>query len=243
MPIPPSRRGPVPSSIMALNTQAMRNSFPHASHVAVLLIDVINDMAFEGGERLLKAALPAARRIAALREAAARHGVPVIYVNDNFGQWRSDLHEQVNHVLHDGVPGRPVTELLQPGEDDYFVLKPLHSGFYSTTLDTLLEHLGVRTLVLTGFTTDICVLFTANDAYMRNYDLYVPRDCTAAQDPDEHAHLLAYMERVLKVDTRPAEAIDFEALNARAARRPEEAAPGVSEAAQPPAPAPQPDDR
>jgi nicotinamidase-related amidase len=121
-----------------------------------------------------------AHRIAALKSRARQEGVPVLYVNDNFGRWRSDFSAQVDHCLKDGVRGQPIVELLRPDEDDYFVLKPKHSGFFSTTLDTLLEYLEVRAVVLTGIAANICVLFTANDAYMRDLHLAVPSDCMAS---------------------------------------------------------------
>jgi nicotinamidase-related amidase len=113
-------------------------SAPDKSDVALLLIDVINDLDFPEGDQLLRHALPMARQIATLKRRARAEGIPVIYVNDNFGRWRSDFSAQVEHCLEDGVCGKPVAELLRPAKDDYFVLKPKHSGFFSTTLDTLL---------------------------------------------------------------------------------------------------------
>src|SRR5690606_13163492 len=152
--------------------------------------------------RLLKHALPAARRIAALAERCRKAGVPVVYCNDNFGRWRSDFQAQVRHCLEADVNGRAVAALLVPHEGDYFVLKPKHSAFFSTVLDPLLGHLGVRRLILCGFAGDICVLFTANDAYMRDYELAVPRDCVASNTPAANRQALTIMERLLKADTR-----------------------------------------
>lgn len=169
---------------------------------ALLLIDFINDLAFEEGPRLLEHARPAARCARQLKDRFKQAGLPVVYVNDNFGHWRSNFPEVIRHCAQDRCPGRELVESLPPDDDDYFVLKPLHSGFYSTTLEVLLNHLKVDTLVLTGVSTDVCVLFTANDAYMRNFRLYVPRDCVAAVDRADHDYVLGYMERVLKVDTR-----------------------------------------
>src|SRR4051812_27579307 len=122
----------------------LHGSAPDKSAVALLLIDVVNDLDFPEADQLLRHALPMARRIAALKQKARRAGVPVVYVNDNFGRWRSDLNAQVRHCTADGCRGKPVVDLLRPEADDYFVLKPKHSGFFSTTLDTLLEYLGTR---------------------------------------------------------------------------------------------------
>ncbi|HYX48852.1 MAG TPA: isochorismatase family protein, partial [Ktedonobacteraceae bacterium] len=107
--------------------------------IALLVIDVINDMEFEEGKQLFKQALPMARKIAALKSRAASAQVPIIYVNDNFGHWRSDLKKQISHCLIDGVRGEPVARLLAPDHSDYFVLKPKSSAFFGTTLHTLLQ--------------------------------------------------------------------------------------------------------
>lgn len=175
---------------------------------ALLLIDFVNDLAFDEGARLLAHARPAAHASRQLKARFRAGGFPVIYVNDNFGHWRSNFHEVVEYCSRPGCPGREQAQLLVPEEDDYFVLKPMHSGFYSTTLEVLLNHLKVDTLILTGVATDVCVLFTANDAYMRNCRLFVPGDCVAAVERDDHDYVLRYMERVLKVDTRDSAAVE-----------------------------------
>lgn len=194
----------------------LHGNAPDDSAIALLLIDVINDLDFEGGAELFRHALPAAKNIADLRERAHQAGVPVIYVNDNFGRWRSDFKRIVAHSLGEQVRGRPIAELLAPHQDDYFVLKPKHSGFFSTALDLLLEHLGVHTLVLTGFAGHNCVLFTAHDAYMRDYELIVPSDCTASINPEENEYALRQMKRVLKADISPSREIVFSAAPNRA---------------------------
>lgn len=180
--------------------------------MALLLIDVINDLDFPEGDQLLRYALPMARQIAAVKRRARQEGIPVIYVNDNFGRWRSDFSAQVEHCLKDGARGRPIVELLRPDEDDYFVLKPKHSGFFSTVLDTLLEYLGTKAVILTGMAANICVLFTANDAYMRDLHLAVPSDCVASNTDEENRYALDQMRKVLKADTRPSTELSFSTL-------------------------------
>src|SRR5438270_2009510 len=175
---------------MPAKNEDLHGNVPDKSNVALLLIDVTNDLEFESGEELLRHALPMAEKLSVLKRRAKASGVPVIYVNDNFGKWQSDFKKILDHCLEEGVRGRPVAELLRPEEDDYFVLKPKHSGFFSTTLDILLDYLGVRTLVLTGLTADICVLFTAHDAYMRDFNVLVPSDCVASNDPRENEYTL-----------------------------------------------------
>jgi nicotinamidase-related amidase len=110
------------------------------------------------------------------------------------------------------VRGQPLAEQLRPEQDDSFVLKPKHSGFYATTLDLLLRYLHVTTVILTGLTGDICVLFTANDAYMRDFHLAVPADCVASQDSEENRHALLHMQRVLKADIQPSTALALHVL-------------------------------
>lgn len=193
-----------------------RSTVRNAQQVALLLIDWINDLEFEGGEKLLPAALAAARATATLRQRAKQAGVPVIYCNDNFGRWRSDFRAQLEHVLRDGVRGRPIAELLAPDERDYFVLKPKHSGFLSTSLEVLLAHLGANTLILTGIAGNFCVLFTAQDAYMRDYKLVVPRDCAASEEERDNRHALEQMAKVCKADTAASTGIDFAQLQAAA---------------------------
>ena len=190
----------------------LHGSAPDSSPVAVILIDVINDLEFVGGEKLLRPALAAARRIAALVKRARERRIPVIYANDNFGRWRSDFHQVVAHCLQDGIRGRPIAELLRPEPDDYFVLKPKHSAFFSTTLETLLAYLKAKRLVLTGFAGDQCVMLTAADAYMRDFELYTPRDCTASNSAAENRRALEYMARVFDVATGPSTRLDLTRL-------------------------------
>ena len=188
---------------MPAKNRDLHGSAPDQSPVALLMIDVINDLDFPEAEQLLEFALPMARQIAALKVRARQHGIPPIYVNDNLGRWRSDLNAQVKHCLEDNVRGKAIVELLQPDDDDYFVIKPKHSGFFSTTLDTLLEYLGVKTVIITGVAANICVLFTANDAYMREFEVIVPADCIASEDAENNRQTLALIERVLKADITP----------------------------------------
>jgi nicotinamidase-related amidase len=174
-----------------------------ASRTALLLIDVINEMRFEGAERLVRSALRMTVPLRRLKSRAKAAGCPVIYVNDNFGQWRSDFRRLVEHCTTADVPGRPVAERLRPDEDDYFVLKPKHSAFFGTTLDTLLEQLRVERLILTGVAANICVLFTAHDAHMRGYRLHVPEDCVASNTRRETQHALEHLRTVMAAVTAP----------------------------------------
>ena len=168
------------------------------SGTALLLIDVINDLAFEGSDALVAQAEPMALRLAALKRRASAAGVPTIYINDNFGQWRSDFRQTVAHCTAKRSPGRRVSQRLRPTRRDYFVLKPKHSGFFDTTLDTLLKALRIRRVIVTGIAGNICVLFTANDAYMRDLKLFAPADCIVSNTAADNDHALRQMQIVLK---------------------------------------------
>ena len=167
---------------------------------ALLLIDVINDLAFDGSDALVAQSNAMVAPLARLKRSAAAVGVPTIYVNDNFGQWRSDFRRTVAHCTARSSPGHRVSKRLRPTARDYFVLKPKHSGFFDTTLDTLLETLRIRRLILTGMAGNICVLFTANDAYMREYKILAPADCIVSNTAADNAHALRQISTVLKGD-------------------------------------------
>jgi nicotinamidase-related amidase len=176
---------------------------PEKSAIALLLVDVINDFNFEDADKLLQFAIPAAERIATLKKRAVAKGIPVVYVNDNFGHWYANLNEQVEHCRQSNTNSKCIVNLLRPQENDYFVAKAKHSGFFGSTLQPLLEHLEAKTLILAGFATNICILFTANDAYMRNYKLIVPRDCVAANTEALHNQALEQMAEIHKAKIQP----------------------------------------
>jgi nicotinamidase-related amidase len=191
---------------------ARRNRRPvriPAAGTALLLIDVINDLAFEGSEALIRQAEPMAMRLAAFKRRAARAGIPVVYVNDNFGQWRSDFRRTVAHCTRAASPGRRVSARLRPTRSDYFVLKPKHSGFHDTTLDTLLRDLRTRRVIVAGIAGNICVLFTANDAYMRDMRIYAPPDCIVSNTAEDNAAALRQIHVVLKGNLAPSDELVF----------------------------------
>jgi nicotinamidase-related amidase len=195
-----------------IKSEDLHGNVPDRAGAALLLIDVINDFEFEGGDALLEFALPVGNKIATLKKLSKEAGIPAIYVNDNFGKWQSDLNKIVSHCLDDGVRGEPFVRLVTPDPEDYFVLKPKHSGFYCTSLDLLLNHLGARILILAGIAGNNCVLFTANDAYMRDFKLVVPADCSASQTQEDNEIALKQMEAVLKADISPSSELDLKTL-------------------------------
>jgi len=190
---------------MSGKAKDLYGSAPDKHPTALLIIDMINDMQFPTAALLLRFAVPMAKRIKALSDRARKAGVPFIYVNDNFGRWRSDFKALVKHCLQSR--GKVLARLLKPKANDYFVLKPKHSAFHSTTLDLLLKHLGTRRLILTGVASNICVLFTANDGYMRDFKLFIPHNCVCANTTAENDYALEQMKKILKADIRAASEI------------------------------------
>ena len=197
---------------MPKGSEDLHGSAPDKSKAVLLLIDVINDFNFEEGEDLLRLAMPVGRNIAKLKQRARAAGIPSIYVNDNFGRWQSDFKKIVAHCRREDGRGKEFVEMLLPEDDDYFVLKPKHSGFYSTTLSLLLTHLTAENLILTGIAGNNCVLFTANDAYMRDFKLFIPADCVVSNTEEENEHALKQMETVLKADTTIAADLDLQKI-------------------------------
>ena len=200
---------------MMPTASSLHGTAPDHSPVALLLVDVMNDLEFPGADQLLTHALPMAKAILELKARAGAAGVPCIYANDNFGRWRSDFREIVRHVREDGVRGQPLADLLHPHKDDYFVLKPRHSAFFGTSLELLLEYIGARTLVITGMAGNNCVVATATDAYMRGYQIVVPPDAIASEQRELNEAALEHMRTVLKAQTPHTAEIDFAALGER----------------------------
>ena len=171
---------------------------------------MINDLEFPEGPQLLEPARKAASCIADLKNQAKRLKIPVIYVNENFGHWRSDIALLVQHGLQRNVRGLSIVKLLQPEPIDYVVLKPKNSAFFETTLSLLLTYLGAKHLILTGLSTDVCVQLTAQDAYLRDFSLSIPSNCVAAPSGERTQSSLAYMQRVLQADTTPTTELDLQ---------------------------------
>jgi nicotinamidase-related amidase len=165
---------------------------------ALLILDMISEFTFPDAELVLRGARRPARAIARLKARVAKSDVPVIYVNDTAGQWESDPRAFIERCLGPKARGRDVVEPVKPQLDcEYFMFKPKHSAFFGTPLESLLKKLGVRRLVLTGVTSHQCVLFTAMDAHVREYELIIPSDCVGATSREETQHALFIARRAL----------------------------------------------
>jgi nicotinamidase-related amidase len=182
---------------------------PDREKSCLLIIDMINPFNFSDATKMFPTVLRVADHIAKLKRRAQLVGIPAIYVNDNFGKWQHDLRTLVENCLHEECPGRPVTEALKPDKEDYFVLKPKHSGFFATPLELLLRFLDVRRLIVTGVSGDNCVLYTAADAYMRDFAISAPRDCIASLDPQSNEYALVQMQTTLKAKVTSSTELQF----------------------------------
>ena len=168
---------------------------------ALLLVDVFNPLDFRNADKLAPDAVRAARNCAALANRCRASRWPVIYANDNFGHWRSNFADVIRHCLASGGAPARIAGWLRPAPSDFSILKPRHSAFYGTPLEFLLQDLNVATLVVAGIAADSCVLYTALDAHLRNFPVWVPRDCVAAESDDWRARALKQIERAAKAWT------------------------------------------
>jgi nicotinamidase-related amidase len=174
-----------------------KNSLPQ-SNTALLLIDVINDLDFEDNEEILAGLPDLAHNLSRLKHAARKAAIPVIYLNDNFNNWHSNFNEQLKECTKSGSNGKELAKALLPTKQDFFVLKPMHSGFFGTPLKILLDKLGAKTLILAGIAADICVMYTANDAYMRGYKLIIASDGVISNHQKSTEEALERMHWLLK---------------------------------------------
>ncbi|MFC4324339.1 isochorismatase family cysteine hydrolase [Litchfieldia salsa] len=168
--------------------------------VALLIIDMINDFKFEHGSLLAQKSEEIVTPILQLKETLSEQGSPVIYINDHYNVRQADYNKILQHCTNS--MSQSIIGKIAPHEDDYFIVKPKHSAFYGTSLDDLLHQLNIDSLIITGIAGNICVLFTANDAYMREYNLIIPNDCITSVDQDDQQFALRLMENVLKADIR-----------------------------------------
>ena len=169
---------------------------------ALLLIDFINTLDFDGGEALAQRAVAAARNTRRLKRQARAEGIPTVYVNDHFGDWSANFSTVIGRCERARL-GRQLVTQLRPMRGDLSILKPRHSAFYGTPLEFLLDELSVDSLILTGVQAHICILFSAHDAYLRRYRLWVPSECVASETADDERAALRHMATVTGADIRP----------------------------------------
>ena len=178
------------------------HAFEHR-HSALVIVDMINDFEFDGGQALLEQARTICQPIAQLRRWYHARGYPVIYANDNFGRWQADFDQVIAHSRRAGARGAALSDELLPEDTDYFILKPRHSAFYQTPMSILLRKLDTRSVALVGIAGDDCVLRTALDAQMRGYPVWVPADGIASQSAARNERALHLLHDVAGADITP----------------------------------------
>lgn len=167
------------------------------SGTALLILDMISEYRYPDGNRIARSARKAAPNIARLRERAHAARIPVIYANDTAGKWESDQKSFVDRCMQPDSRGREIVQLLAPTPEDYFMFKPRHSAFFGTPLHTLLQRLKIARVIATGITSHQCVLFTAMDAHVREFELIIPADCIGAGAAADTKHALYIFSHAL----------------------------------------------
>jgi nicotinamidase-related amidase len=190
----------------------LHGNAPDRCPIALLIVDMINALDFPGNEQLVRESSRLGRNVAALKRRCRETGIPGIYANDNQGKWRSDFAAVIRHCDSEGMPGRQMVRQVLPDAEDYLVLKPKHSAFYATPLDTLLQYIEVETLILAGISSNSCILLTASDAYVRDYKLFIPSDCVAGQDAEQHRKSLELMRCNFSANTDESTQLDLREL-------------------------------
>jgi len=144
---------------------------------ALLVVDMLNSYEHDDADRLAESVRTAVPGIAGLIDRARRDEIPLVYVNDNYGDWNSSSEELAQRALEGRHP--ELVEPVLPRTDDAFVIKARHSVFYSTPLEYLLQTMEVGRIVLAGQATEQCILYSALDGYVRHFEVVVPRDGVA----------------------------------------------------------------
>jgi nicotinamidase-related amidase len=170
---------------------------------ALLLVDVITDFNFEDGDKLFAQTKSMVPRLEEFHGRFHRAGLPVFYVNDP-PKSRSRSVDALLEEVSSSDRGKFMLDAIGPSDRSLVITKPQRSGFFETDLEERLREVGAKRVFVTGVTTDICVLFTAHDAYMRKFSVCVPSDCSTAVEPEYHEEALRFLARVADVDVSPA---------------------------------------
>ncbi|SET74589.1 Nicotinamidase-related amidase [Oceanobacillus limi] len=165
-------------------------------NTALLFIDIINDFQFDGGDKLVKHTEQILPNLIRLKKFASENHLPIIYVNDHYGLWNANPSKIINHCWND--KSKKIIDELKPAERDYFFIKPQHSAFFQTPLKSLLNDLEKTHLIIAGIAGDICVLFSAKDAYMYKFSMHIPKNCMASEEKEGNDYALYLMHSVMK---------------------------------------------
>ncbi|MFD1066954.1 isochorismatase family cysteine hydrolase [Oceanobacillus locisalsi] len=170
-------------------------------NTALIFIDLINDFNFDGGDELFANTKDILPNLIKLREYAKEKSIPIIYVNDHYGLWQADYQEIIKRC--ENKQSAEIIEKIKPDKHDYFLIKPQHSAFFQAPLHALLTDMKRTHLILAGIAGDICILFTAKDAYMYKFTLSIPKNGIASEGTDNNNYALYLMESVMDADISP----------------------------------------
>ncbi|MEW6244759.1 MAG: isochorismatase family cysteine hydrolase [Bacillota bacterium] len=167
---------------------------------ALLVVDMLYDFINEDGALYCgDSAKAIVDRVAWAIRSARERGEPVIFICDNHKEGDREFEMFPVHCIA-GSRGAAILPEIAPEPGDHIIKKRRYSGFYGTDLDLTLREAGVEHVVLVGVCTNICVLYTAADARMRNYRVTVLKDAVASFDEGSHQWALKEMESTLGVE-------------------------------------------
>jgi len=163
---------------------------------ALVVVDMLNPYEHDDADVLAASVENVVPAIRLLLDRGREREIPIIYVNDNYGDWRSSAEKLAERALGGRRPD--LVEPVLPPEDVRFVIKPRHTIFYETPLDYLLYREGIERIVLTGQVTEQCILYSALDAYVRHLRVAVPVDAVA----HIHEHLARSAVEMMETNMR-----------------------------------------
>jgi ureidoacrylate peracid hydrolase len=184
-----------------------------SDHAALLIVDVQNDFCADGGAMqregrdlgLVQAMVP---RLARFLAAARSARVPVVWIRNVYNHtpnwYLSEVWlEQATRRRRGLYVDRPVCQAgewngdfyqVRPEPEDVIVTKHRYGAFESTDLDVVLRSRGIRTVIMTGVATNVCVETTARQAFLKDYYVVFTSDCTATYSQAEHDAALANID-------------------------------------------------
>ncbi len=146
---------------------------------ALIIVDMQNDFVDPRGSLCVGSARATVPAIARLRDFARAHGLPVVYTQDWHGADDPEFALWGAHAIG-GTWGAAIVPELAPDASDLIIRKLRYDAFYGTSLDHELRQRHIRSLIVTGTVSNICVLHTAGSAALRWLEIIVPIDAVSA---------------------------------------------------------------
>jgi nicotinamidase-related amidase len=176
-----------------------------STDTALIVVDMLNSYEHEDADALIASVRETVSPMQALIGEAHERAIPIVYVNDNYGDWTATRETLSQRALAGAE--RSLVEPVLPPDDVAFVTKARHSIFYETPLDYLLRSQGLKRIVLAGQVTEQCILYSALDAYVRHYSIVVPRDAVAHIHEDLAEAALTMMQTNMRAHVARSQAV------------------------------------